>query len=944
MKSARSIAFAVTMRQNKNVNEKMSPIKLTEEQQKAINVLEGNLQIIACAGSGKTEVVSRRIAELIKSGETPKSIVAFTFTDKAAEELKARIREILDSECPNKADLGEMYVGTIHSFCFEMLKELEPRYRGFDILDDTRRVAFISMPYRYYNSHLRTLQGSKYGVIAKFLHSFDIVRMEDIDISRLSNKDFAECCRRYANFLETDRFLDFQAMIYNLVRLIESDKSAKIALHGRIKHLVVDEYQDIDQLQEELIRHISEGCKSLCVVGDDDQCIYNWRGSTVDNIIDFSRNYLDVTQVTISNNFRSTGRIIECAGNFIRHNRRRLPKEMRPRDDPFNESQNDDLFYRHFDTEAEEFEFIVERITTLLGTDMKDKKGLPFALSLGDFAILTRTRNEAAKIVPYLERANIPFVLDIGGEVFNRPEVILGLNCLAYVFQIPVDDETVTREQLSREYAHVFIDQREGPERKYPCADMTTFLAEIDRIKADASAVMTKGRLDYLGNGLQPYFHRILQAFGAGRFELEEVYNYNLAILSQAIADYESVWRRLRASEVKYFFGFIFAYGASSYADTSHNDPSLVHAIKLLTIHRAKGLEFPVVFVPGFVREMTPRYEETYVDSELYDVDRYIGDEEDERRVTYTAITRSVKYLFISGSTQRTKRDGSPYVRGFEPHPHVYELTKDTKFASNDDLSRPRSGHPDRLLSSSLFPTSFSDVNCFQRCGYDYLLRNVYGYQAGVPPAFGYGTRLHNILNIIYNDYITSKRVPENGDIDNLFDRHFFLRYATDAIIDNLKRAGTRVIKNYIDLNKQDFSKVLETEKKFELVQGDALVTGQIDLLKKLDEHGNVKEVEIIDFKTEKEIDRLYQQNYELQLRLYAIACMKSLGLNPKQACIHHLDGNKKDYVDITEPELEKASQEMDKAISNIIRGGFDSKPSPSCTQCDWQRICSRKK
>ncbi len=151
------------------------------------------------------------------------------------------------------------------------------------------------------------------------------------------------------------------------------------------------------------------------------------------------------------------------------------------------------------------------------------------------------------------------------------------------------------------------------------------------------------------------------------------------------------------------------------------------------------------------------------------------------------------------------------------------------------------------------------------------------------------------------------------------------------------------MIKNYVELNREDFSKVLETEKRFELVQGEALITGQIDLLKKFDEEGNVREVEIIDFKTEKEIDRLYRLDYELQLRLYAIACMKSLGLNPQQACIHHLDGNKKDYVNISQPDLDKASEEMNKAISNIIDGNFSPKPSENCADCDWQKICSKK-
>lgn len=919
--------------------------ELTEEQKMAVNHLKGNLQIIACAGSGKTEVVSRRIAELVKSGAAPKSIVAFTFTEKAAEELKARIREILDRECPSKADLGDMYVGTIHSFCFEMLKQIEPRYRGYDVLDDPRRVAFISMPYRYYSSHLKTLEEhGKFHTIGKFLQSYDIVRMEDIDIDDLSNQDFAECCRRYEGFLEEHRYLDFAAMIYRLVKMVEENKEAKQALNDRIKHLVVDEYQDVDQLQEKLIRHIADGCESLCVVGDDDQCIYNWRGSAVANIVNFSKNYSAVTMIPIAYNFRSTDRIIDCATHFIKGNKRRLPKEMKPRNPLINISEEDDLFYRHFDTEEEEFNFIVDRIRVLLGTDMKDKKGTPFSLSYGDFAILTRFRKEAAKIAAYLHAANIPFVLDVGAGIFDRPEMVLALSCLAYFFDFPLWDDVVTEKDLLRLYSQAFTNRKdEKGLGKYPNADAKSFINQIRSIKAAVQKIVSKGKNDYLQLGLQPYLHQTLKAFGADKFEFEDVYNYNFAVLSQAIADYESVWRRLRASEVKYFFAFVINYGAGSYADTSHNDPSLINAVKLLTIHRAKGLEFPVVFLPGCVNERTRRSEETFVDDNLYDRARYDGDEEDERRVYYTAITRSMKYFFMTGSTARHKEDGTPYRIQFDPHDFVHELTSQTKFSDNLAISRKKSGYDKRKLGSELFPTSFTDLSCYRRCAYDYLLRGIYGYQAGVPPGFGYGARLHNILNVIYQGYIKSKQIPNKKDIEALFEKHFFLRYATDAITAALKAGGTKVIINYVKLNQQDFSKVLETEKKFELVENDALITGQIDLLKKYDEHGNIKEVEIVDFKSERDDNPLYRTDYELQLRLYAIACLRSLGLNPKQACVHHLDSGKRDYVDITEPELKQASAAMDDAISNIVDGHFPPKPSTSCDNCDWRRICSRK-
>lgn len=923
------------------------PFELTKEQKKAVNHLKGNLQIIACAGSGKTEVVSTRIAELVKHEAVPKSIVAFTFTEKAAEELKARIREILQRDCPSKADLGDMYVGTIHSFCFEMLKQIEPRYRGYDVLDDPRRVAFLSMPHRYYRSNLTELEEhGKFNTIGQFLESYDIVRMEDIDVDDLSNEEFADCCRRYEGFLEKDRYLDFASMIHRLVKMVETNKDAKKALNDRIKHLVVDEYQDVDQLQEKLIRHIAEGCESLCVVGDDDQCIYNWRGSTVENIVNFSDNYPAVTTIPIAQNFRSTKGIIDCATRFIEGNQRRLQKDMKPLEPPKNPSEADDLFYRHFDTEDEEFRFIVDRINALLGTDMIDKKGKLYSLSHGDFAILTRYRREATKIAAYLDRANIPCVLDIGVEIFDRPEMVLVLSCLAHIFDFPLEDDRVSERELLRLYSEAFVNRMNGKIKRYPKANATALIHSIRFTKDIVEKVKSKGKNDYLQFGLQPYLHRILKAFGADKFEFEDVYNYNFAVLSQAIADYESVWRRLRASEVKYFFAFIICYGAGSYADTSHNDPSPIKAVKLLTIHRAKGLEFPVVFLPGCVNERRRRSQETFVDDNLYDQARYEGDEEDERRVYYTAITRSMKYFFMTGSTERRKEDGTDYKIRFYPHAFVNELTSQTKFSSRITINRKKSGFDERKLGSELFPTSFTDLSCYRRCGYDYLLRAIYGYQAGVPAAFGYGARLHNILNIIYQDYIKSKKIPKEKDIEDLFDRHFFLRYATDTIVAALKAGGTKVIKNYVELNKQDFSKVLETEKKFELVENDALITGQIDLLKKLDEHGNVKEVEIVDFKSEKDSEKdneLYRTDYELQLRLYAIACLRSLGLNPRLACIHHLDSGKRDYVGITEPERKQASTAMDDAISNIVDGSFPPNPLPSCEDCDWRRICSHK-
>ena len=925
----------------------MSEFSLTPEQVKAIEHFEGNLQILACAGSGKTDVVSRRIAELIRKGEPPKSIVAFTFTEKAAEELKARIRIRVDERAPGSADFGDMYVGTIHSFCFEMLKDLDPKYRNYEVLDDARRIAFISMPKQFYYSHLPALierEGTgKFAVIAKFFHSADIVRMEDIDISKISDEDFRECFDRYEQFLDRERFLDFSEMIYRLVRLLDENTAIRKELHEKIRHLVVDEYQDIDQIQERLIRHIAQGCRSLCVVGDDDQCIYNWRGSAVEYIINFSKNHNKVTSVPLSVNFRSTSHIIDVANSFIKNNQCRLPKKMQPRSDPPNPVSGEDLFYKQFDTEDQEFEFIIRRIRDLHGSDFRDKRHQGFSLSFGDFAILARRKKNAIKLIPFLEKAGIPFILDIGGEVFRRPEVQLAYECLGYIFGC--GDPDVTEDVLAAQYRVIFQDRVIKGVRRYPQADSGTFIRKIEAIKTKADRVFAKGRKDYLQDGLQPYFHEILQAFGADEFEIEEVYNYNFAVLSHAIADYESVWRRLRASEVKWFFGFITAYGSHSYSETGHQDPALINAVKILTIHKAKGLEFPVVFIPGMDKEQSPPPDTTYIDPALYDVQGYAGDMEDERRVIYTAVTRSEKYLFITGSVRKMKVDGTPYRISFRPHPFIPEIISGLPFTDRLTISPARSGFQPRKTARDYFPTTYSDISCYKRCGYDYLLRSVYGYQAGVPAGFGYGTRIHNILNIIYNNFIRYGTIPSQPEVEKLFDDHFFLRYATDAMAENMKESGKNVVKNYIRVHGGDFSLVLETEKAFEFVLDDALIGGRIDLLKKMDESGNLSEVEIVDFKNEKEDAELYSRDYSLQLRLYAMACLESLGLHPKKACVHHLDatGGKKEYITIDNRSLEKARKEISASVSRIINRQYEPCPTEQCGECDWRRICSKK-
>lgn len=915
------------------------PIDFSEVQKRIIDHDKGHLRIVACPGSGKTEVVSQRVAELIRKGVPASEIVAFTFTEKAAEGLKMRIRGILEEKCSEKSDFGDMYVGTIDSFCLHMLKQLKPEYRSFEVLDSARRVAFVD---RWYLAiGLRSLQAEnrgKWKVIRMFCESADRIMMERIDISRLSNKDFVACYDEYRKKLEKERFFDFTSIIYTLLETLKAEEGARSQLASLVKHIVFDEYQDVNMLQEELLEHLSTGSTSVCVVGDDDQNIFQWRGSNVRYIIDFPEKYkkYGVTTEELDINYRATDALVKTAEKLIRNNRLRVPKNMKPFPKQVRGFEKGDIIHHHFSTDAEEFGFIFETMNGLIDTDFTNKHGETYALSYRDMAVIVSTNEDAARIIKFFEQKKVPCIADSGSSVFDRPLVALAMDCISFVFGCPAytSDEVPVMEDLTERYS------------KLVSGDVQKFEKDITEVRQRADAIIAKGRSDWLPNlGLQEFYQRILNAMGAedGVFKEEEL--YNLAVLSTAISDYEYVYQTLRAREVGGLKWFISQFAESNYSDPRHDDPALINAVRVLTIWKAKGLEFPVVFVPTFVKKHDPPTWKNFVDDNLYDKERYNGDIEDERREYYTAITRSQKYLFLTGAKQRRIVVNRPPSKlEIKPHGFLAEM-RNEYFSPLTNVSKPRSKNKPLVNQEGAFPTSYSQLSIYERCPYDYQLRHVLGFNAGVPAAFGYGTNIHNILNLIHADYIQKRKIPDDEEIGKMFDRMFYLRFAPGAQNENMKKAGMRLVKRYVDLQKGDFQRILETEKRFEFVMGKALISGDIDLLKKVNDRGEITEVEIIDFKTDREKeDGKYELDHSEQVRFYAYATRMSLGYKPQKAVIHHLDKDQKDEVDISDPRLEETKARIEAKVDRIIDGDFQaSADKDKCEGCDFRAVCSYK-
>ena len=261
-------------------------LPLTDAQRSAINEISQNLQIIACAGSGKTEVITRRIARILREKVIrPKNVVAFTFTEKAAASMKARIASALESDQYAPPDLDEMFVGTIHSFCWNLLQTYSDKYTDFKILDTVKSHLFIER----YSS---TCGMSDLGLVPSYhnriLFLDCISKMID---SYGAKNEWTETqisvFDKYMDCLKEHHYLDFSMLIFEAIRQIKESKPVQDYIRS-VKYLIVDEYQDIDDVQEILIRSFSSFGANICVVGDDDQTIYQFRGSNAENMIQFA--------------------------------------------------------------------------------------------------------------------------------------------------------------------------------------------------------------------------------------------------------------------------------------------------------------------------------------------------------------------------------------------------------------------------------------------------------------------------------------------------------------------------------------------------------------------------------------------------------------------------------------------------------------------------------
>lgn len=916
----------------------------TDSQQEAIDCLDHALQIIACAGSGKTQVISQRIANILARPDAePRNIIAFTFTEKAAAELKDRVLRVVAEQHGDITGMAEMHIGTMHGYCLDLLQRLVPDTFKFSVL--TEITARLLVDRNSKKSGLTTCPTSsakvptlrRYVNSRLYLQAMSVLR-EDVIAEDLVPDGVRDSLASYLKLLYDKAEFDFTEMINLVVQLLEADPfqedDARVVqdhVRDDVRYVVVDEYQDVNALQERLVEGLVQFGANLCVVGDDDQTIYQWRGSQVSNIITFADRHSGVEQVTLADNFRSSKGVVELGRSVAEliPSGERLAKAMVSADNQIWE--RGDLLALTFDDAAAEAAWICDRIENLRGVPFRDTpESKERGLSWSDFAVLYRSvAKDADELVAELQHRGIPYVVKGLNRLFDSIEI----KAVVGIFRMMVGE-------LSE-------------------ADLRALWSEANLLPppgqwSSGMAVLEKGR-DF-GRGdrwgvynIQRVYLDFLEALQLreesvpGPASRGELVFYQLGKFSQVISDFEQIYFNTAPEEkytafVKWLEYQAPDYYADSDADVGYATPD---AVMLSTVHQAKGMQWPAVFVPCMRRNRFPSKRQgglsvfhVIPDSAIDDADRYRGTVEDETRLFYVAVTRAQKYLAVTFSPGPNQL----YRKRSELFDHCANQTWVSTRASTTPL--PARIEPRALQDIPQVSFSFSELKYLFECPYSFKLRFLYGFNPPLHEALGYGKGLHDALSEVHKKAVAGQIVDASAAKD-LVARHLHTPFAYPELRATLEKSAVAAIERYFAIHGEEIPRTVHSEKQIQVhIAPGVTVDGRIDLIRRLD----TDELSIVDFKS---TDRAQPEDVTRdQLHVYAVGYEELTGQNADLIEVLNLDEQgRSTREEVEEPLLAEVKGRILAAGESLRSNELPRLGSwcLSCETCDLVGLCRDK-
>ncbi|WP_034542323.1 DNA helicase PcrA [Companilactobacillus nodensis] len=612
---------------------------LNTEQQEAVRSTEGPLLIMAGAGSGKTRVLTHRVAYLIENKNVmPWHVLAITFTNKAAKEMKERIGKLLDEAAE------DVWVSTFHSLCVRILRrdiDKMGKSRSFTISDPSEQRTLMKQILKRMN--LDPKQYDPRAILGAISNAKNDLQTPEVFAQNAKSpfeQIVANCYDAYMKEMEKNQAMDFDDLIMQTNILFEQCPDVLEYYQQKFQYIHVDEYQDTNEAQYKLVQQLGAKYRNVCVVGDADQSIYGWRGANMKNIMNFEKDYPEATTIKLEQNYRSTKTILDAANEVISHNTERKPKELWT-----DNAKGDDINFYRGQNESDEALYVISQIRDLV---LKD-------YNYGDFAILYRTNAQSRTFEEKLLQANIPYKIIGGHKFYDRKEI---KDIMAYLRLVANPEDSMSFQRVvnspkrgigpgtieklqtyADEHGWSLLEAAENielsPLAAKPRKTFGAFAKVIDDLAEEAKTVSMTDLMDHLldRSGYIEELRNQNNLESQSRIEnIEEL----LTVTTQFDSSYEPD-PDLDESRLE---SFLTELSLVSDQDELEEDQQ---EVTLMTLHAAKGLEFPVVFLVGMEEGIFPLGRALMKQEEL----------EEERRLAYVGITRAEKKLYLTNAYSR---------------------------------------------------------------------------------------------------------------------------------------------------------------------------------------------------------------------------------------------------------------------------------------------------
>lgn len=965
-------------------------------QREAIDHVHGPMVVIAGAGTGKTTVLIQRIANLVRQGHArPDEILALTYTENAAAEMQQRVRSELKGE-----NIDGLQTCTFHYWCNNLLHR---RGAAFQVLDDKdlwvylrRRIRDLRLKYfvraanvsQFLEDLLEFMRRCQDELVGpqQYADYVSCIERGEIPLPRVARSkkqaeldrgEILDRCHEIARaFATVEEMLraknlgTFGHMITGAYHLLKNDPALLEEERGRIRFLLVDEFQDANFAQVEILSLLAGEAGNLFVVGDPDQAIYQFRGASSEAFSLFRRKFARTKQVTLQKNRRSLAPILECAFGIIKENK---GEEQHSMLESWRESDARERGGASSSSSSSSLPFHPVEIVTWRSRDVEafdvasriQKKRKELRCEWRRFAVLYRLHGHREELVQELAERDIPFSIE-GLDVLDSPDVRDVLACLsaavnpkdaANLFRVAaLPPFAINPHELKAAMRSVRRDDLDLQKTLAKIPNGAAVLADIEKVHAE----IEHDEVTAL-NAL----HMVIRQFGLRR-----------SPAVQTFIEFVERWQRSVVTEtgrapefLEYLDYFRQAKGSSIPLPPSPED-----GVRLMTAHAAKGLEFAhVAILRGSSTSFPCPYREPLVDfpqelrrSRSTQDDKSLQEQE-ERRLFYVAMTRAEDTLAIYAKEGTGKKETRPtkFLREFMDS-HTYKNFWRTReaVAVQDDLfgaaeeERRAIEHSNVAAWLLMEPTanfisglSASAIDTYEQCPLRFKLEREWNLPRDVPASLQYGAAMHRVLHTFYDAQRYGRVIGDEQLLEN-----FRADFASAGIADRYQyelylRQGREQLTQFLEWARAgEPPEVLNTEQKFDLPVAGMKLTGRIDRIDRVRTGGGdsggvgsqsvgADGVAIVDYKTGKPKTQK-EADDSLQLSLYALAAKEAWGMRAERLIFHNLEDNSMVVTTRDGGDLERAKLKVIEAAENIAAGSFPAKPGYQCSFCPYRNLC----